>query len=80
MARVVLPAEWFTEIGGKGEVVGLDSGKEWPSMSVFYKGGAFSHVRLQLRRSRAHETWGVVPLNVNIDDYFKGIEEVKLEF
>jgi len=80
MARTYLPEHWFTDIGGKGEIVGLGSGKEWPSMSVFYKSGQFSHVRLQVRRDRSHETWGVVPLNVNIDDYFKDIEDVKLEF
>jgi len=80
MARTYLPAEWFTDIGGKGEVVMLGSGHEWPSMTVYYKSGEFSHVRLRLRRDRSHETWGVVPLNINIDDYFKGIEEVQLEF
>jgi len=80
IARTYLPEEWFTTIGGKGETVYLGSGKEWPSMTVYYKGGQFSHVRLRLRRDRSHETWGVVPLNINIDDYFKDIEEVKLEF
>jgi len=80
LARTYLPGEWFTTIGGKGEIVGLGSGKEWPSMTVYYKSGEFSHVRLRLRRQRTHETWGVVPLSVNIDDYFKDIEEVQLQF
>ena len=80
MARTYIPAEWFTEAGGKGEVVALGSGKEWPSMTVYYKSGEFSHVRLMLRRERNHESWGVVPLNVNIDDYFKDVEDIKLEF
>ena len=80
MARTYLPSDWFTDIGGKGELIGLGTGKEWPSMTVYYKNGEFSHVRLRVRRARSHETWGVVPLNINIDDYFKGIEEVQLEF
>ena len=80
MARTYIPSNWFTDIGGKGEIIGLGSGSEWPSMTVYYKSGEFSHVRLRLRRARSHETWGVVPLNINIDDYFKGIEEVQLEF
>jgi len=80
LARTYIPADWFVDTGGKGEIVGLGSGTEWPSMSVFYKSGKFSHVRLMLRRDRSHETWGVVPLNINIDDYFKDIEEVDLEF
>jgi hypothetical protein len=80
MARTYIPADWFTTIGGKGELVTLGSGKEWPSMSVYYKSGEFHHVRLRVRRERLHETWAVVPLNINIDEYFKDIEEVKLEF
>lgn len=79
-ARTYLPAEWFSDIGGKGELIGLNSGHEWPSMSVYYKNGEFSHVRVRARRSRAHETWGIVPLNVNIDEYFKDIEDIQLEF
>jgi hypothetical protein len=80
IVRTYVPEVWFVDIGGKGEIVGLDSGKEWPSMTVYYYKGEFSHVRLKLRRNRLHETWGMVPLNVNIDDYFQNIEEVKLEF
>ena len=80
IARTYVPSSWFNVIGGKGEIVGLGSGNEWPSMTVYYKSGEFSHVRLRLRRERSHETWGVVPLNINIDDYFKDIEEVQLEF
>ena len=80
MARTYLPLEWFTDMAGRGEIAALGPGKEWPSMTVYYKNGEFSHVRLRLRRSRAHETWGVVPFNVNMDEYFKNIEEVKLQF
>jgi hypothetical protein len=80
VARTFIPQEWFTAMGGRGELVFLSSGTEWPSMSVYYRNGEFSHVRLRLRRERAHQTWGVVPLNINIDEYFRNIEEVRLEF
>lgn len=80
IARTTVPANWFTDIGGKGEIIGIGSGKEWPSMTVYYKNGEFSHIRLRLRRDRTHETWGVVPLNRNIDDQFENIEDVNLEF
>ena len=80
MAQTYLPEEWFNDIGGRGELVALGAGKEWPSMTVYYYQGEFSHVRLRVRREKSHESWGVVPLNVNIDEYFKDIEEVKLEF
>jgi hypothetical protein len=80
MARVYLPMEWFTEAAGKGELVTLPPGKNWPYLAVYYKAGEFSHVRLYIHRSKAHETWGNVPLNVNIDDRFENVETIKLEF
>ena len=78
-ARTYLPLEWFQSATGKGEDVYMGTGREWPSMTVYYKNGEFSHVRLRLRRNKLHETWGVVPLNINMDEFFKGVEEVKLE-
>ena len=80
MARTYLPIEWFTDAAGRGEIYTIDSGNEWPSMSVYYNQGEFSHIRLRLRRARAHESWGIFPLNVNIDEYFSDVKEVKLEF
>jgi hypothetical protein len=49
-------------------------------MTVFYKDGKFSHVRLYVRKERSHESWGDVPLNVNIDDRFEGVEGITLQF
>ena len=80
MARTYIPNEWFTDVGGKGELIGLGTGREWPSMTVYYRGGEFSHLRLRVRRHKSHESWGVVPLNINIDEFFEGVEEIKLEF
>ena len=80
ISRTFLPIEWFATIGGRGDIIMLGPGREWPSMSVYYRNGEFSHVRLRLRREGAHQTWGMVPLNVNIDEHFRGIEEVRLDF
>jgi hypothetical protein len=80
LSRTYMPLEWFNTIGGKGEIVYLGSGPEWPSMAVYYKNGEFSHVRLRIRRERTHQSWGVIPFNVNADELFENIEEVKLEF
>jgi hypothetical protein len=80
ISRTYLPLDWFNAMGGKGAVAYLGSGREWPSMTVYYQNGEFSHVLLRLRRERAHQTWGVIPLNANIDEYFRDIEEVRLEF
>ena len=80
IVRTYVPDTWFSDIGAKGEIIGLSSGKEWPSMTVYYFKGEFSHVRLKLRSNRLHETWGMIPLSVNMDEYFQNIEEVKLIF
>jgi hypothetical protein len=75
-----LPVEWFEGTGKKGDLILLGSGTDWPHMTVFYKDGKFSHVRLYVRKERGHESWGDVPLNVNIDDRFEGVEEITLQF
>jgi len=80
MSRTFVRHDWFTGIGdSKGEIVYLGPGNEWPTMTVYYNNGDFSHVRLRLRRDRGHETWGYVPLNMNLDEFFEELEEVDLE-
>jgi hypothetical protein len=80
LALTYVPMEWFNKPDGKADLITLESGKSWPYLTVYYKAGEFSHIRLYVRRSRGHETWGVIPLNINIDERFEGIEEIKLEF
>jgi hypothetical protein len=82
MASVYLPEEWFTGVGSdaKGDLIYQKSGAAWPSLTVYYLNGAFSHVRLYVRESRHHETWGNISQGVNIDDRFENIEDLKLEF
>ena len=82
LSRTYVPHEWFNSIGSesKGDIIYLSSGREWPSIVVYYKNGDFSHVRLKVRRDRSHETWGIFPLTADVDDYFKDLEEVKLEY
>jgi len=80
MARAFIPEYWFSDAGGRGELIRIGAGSAWPTMTVFSRDGEFSHVRLRVRRNRSHETWGVVPFTANIDDLFQGIEEIRLEF
>jgi hypothetical protein len=80
MVDAYLPYEWFHGTGAKGDLIELRSGTDWPHMTVFYKNGEFDHVRLYVRKERSHESWGDVPLNVNIDDRFENVEDIKLEF
>jgi hypothetical protein len=65
-----IPYDWFTTIGGKGDIITLSSGTSWPYLAVFYKNGAFDHVRLYIRKESTHPSWGSVLRDVNIDDRF----------
>ncbi|MDR2094095.1 MAG: hypothetical protein LBP76_01075 [Treponema sp.] len=76
---VYIPIEWFREAGGKADLINLPKGKAWPYLTIFTKAGQFSHLRLYIRRETAHESWGNIPSNVNIEDRFD-VEEIKLEF
>ncbi|MDR1858080.1 MAG: hypothetical protein LBQ69_01270 [Treponema sp.] len=78
--RVYLPMDWFTDAASKGEIINLPPGTSWPTLSVYYKNGEFSHVRLYVHRMRTHQTWGNVPLNVNIDSEFENIETIDIKF
>jgi hypothetical protein len=80
LARLYIPNEWFTDAGSKAELINLPRGKNWPSVSVYYKEGTFSHLRLYVHRWKGHQTWGNVPLNVPIEEYFENVETIKLEF
>ena len=79
-ARAYIPAEWFTQTDSKGEILNLRRGVAWPSMSVFFRNGEFSHVRLYVHPNASHQTWGTITQHINIDRYFEGIEELSLEF
>ncbi|GHV72913.1 hypothetical protein AGMMS49940_02150 [Spirochaetia bacterium] len=86
MVDAYLPYEWFKKPDAKsaeppkGELILMGSGSDWPHLTIFYKNGAFDHLRLYVRKERSHETWGSVPLEVNIDDRFENVEGITLEF
>lgn len=80
IGRLYLPNEWFSSSAGKGEIIKLPPGLSWPSLSVYYKNGEFSHVRLYVHRVNTHSTWGVVPQNVNIDSSFDNVDTLKIDF
>ncbi|MDR2510332.1 MAG: hypothetical protein LBC77_06780 [Spirochaetaceae bacterium] len=70
--KVFLPIEWFLpskEVGAarKGEIILTGTGKSWPHMSVYYKGGAIDHIRLFVRRNERHFTWGALQMSADYD-------------
>ena len=80
IGTVGIPYEWFTEAASRAELMKLPPGKDWPSMSIFYREGEFSHVRLYIHRSRAHITWGVVPQGADVSRHFGDPESFAIEF
>jgi hypothetical protein len=80
LVQLYIPYDWFSDTAGKAEVIMLPKGQSWPSLTVFYKEGEFSHMRLYVHRWKEHPTWGIIPISANIDDRFKDVETIKLEF
>jgi hypothetical protein len=80
IGRVYIPMEWFEGTAGKASLIQLGSGTAWPHLTLYYRNGEFSHCRLYVRREVSHVSWGNVPLNVNLDDKFQGVETLELEF
>ena len=80
LGRVAVPNEWFTSAGSKSELITLPKGKNWPSVTIFYKNGEFSHLRLYVHPSRAHSTWGNVPLNADVAGYFENVTTIQIEY
>jgi len=79
-ATIGIPMDWF-DAAGKAELLLLPPGSNWPTMSVFYNDGEFSHVRLYVHRSKGHITWGTVPQGANLGRYItEGQETLNFQF
>ena len=75
VATLAIPNGWFTFAGARAELINLPPGNSWPYMSVFYRNGEFSHIRIYVHRSRAHQTWGNVPLSTDLSIFFDDVDE-----
>ncbi|MDR2135404.1 MAG: hypothetical protein LBO76_02195 [Treponema sp.] len=81
LGTAYIPREWFDEAGGRGELINLAPGPAWPSLTIYYRSGEFSHVRLYIHRNKSHQSWGNIPAGVNLDEHFDNIDEnYRLEF
>jgi len=58
IGQCFIPARWFIS-GGKAEMV-RGNDPSFPYMSVFYKDGKFSHLRLYVRADSRDSMWGVL--------------------
>jgi hypothetical protein len=80
IATIGIPYVWFSDTASKAEVMILPTGRDWPSMSVFYKEGEFSHVKLYVHRLKNHPTWSIVPQHMDVSKHFKDPDALILEF
>ncbi|MDR2542441.1 MAG: hypothetical protein LBC80_03205 [Treponema sp.] len=77
---VGIPNEWFYGAATKGDKVRLPRGTNWPSMSIFYKDGELSHVRLYTHASRGHITWGSLSQGSDVSRFFQDGDTINLQF
>jgi hypothetical protein len=80
VATVGIPNEWFTDAAGIAELVILPTASDWPTMTVFYKNGEFSHVRLYVHPAKSHLTWGNIPQGIDVSGLFTDKESFKIQY
>jgi hypothetical protein len=80
IGSVGIPYDWFTYPAAKAELVYLPKGKNWPYMSVFYKDGEFSHLRLYAHRHKSHQTWDVTPTGVDVSSFFPESDTLVIQY
>lgn len=67
------PLEWFGQPDGGIQLAEMRHGRNpaYPYMEVFWKDGAFSHMKVFARQDYSHESWGTW-LNIpgNVEELF----------
>jgi len=67
--QLYIPSSWFTEAGGKGEIIRIAS-KSVPYMQVYFREGEFSHVRLFVHSNPSHISWGRLGKEPSLEEKF----------
>jgi len=75
-----VPNEWFTLAVNKAEIMNLQPGKDWPTMSIFYRNGEFSYIRLHVHRLKSHSTWGNLPQGIDVNRFFANGDTLNIEY
>jgi len=75
-----IPYTWFTDAASKAEMVKLPRGPNWPNMTVFYRDGNFSHIRLYVHREKGHPTWGLTPQGSDVSRHFQDQNSFKFDY
>jgi len=77
---VGIPNEWFSEAGGRAQLLIMPTTSDYPTMSIFYIDNEFSHVRLYVHKAKSHHTWGSIPISTDVSSYFKDKEKFDIKF
>ncbi|MCL1958261.1 MAG: hypothetical protein FWF68_01530 [Spirochaetes bacterium] len=81
ISTIGIPNDWFYDSAGAAQMVKLPLASDWPTMTVFYREGKFSHVRLYTHPVKGHSTWGNIPQGTNVSRFFSSDKDsFKLEF
>jgi len=80
ISTIGIPNEWFYDSAGNAQLVKLPLASDWPTMTVFYSEGKFSHVRLYTHPHKSHWTWGNIPQGTDVSSFFTDKESFKLQF
>jgi hypothetical protein len=80
ITTIGIPNEWFYDAGGAAQMVKLPLASDWPTMTVFFSEGKFSHVRIYTHPHKSHSTWGSIPQGTDVSSYFGDKESFKLKF
>ncbi|MDR2601776.1 MAG: hypothetical protein LBC53_04905 [Spirochaetaceae bacterium] len=87
--NIAIPYDWFdaakTDVAENGkknvakcDLIWMDSGRQWPHISVYYKGGEIDHIRLYVSKWRDHQTWGFASESPTVEKLFNEAEAWKL--
>jgi hypothetical protein len=78
VAELYLPYRWFTQAGGKAEIV-FGNDPSYPYFSVFYVDGKFDHIRLYVIENIQDPTWGILRLTeASYSDF--NVESLNIEY
>jgi len=80
IGTIGIPYTWFTDAGSRAEMVKLPRGSNWPNMTVFFKDGKFSHVRLYVHREKSHQTWGLTPQGSDVSKHFSDQDSFNFQY
>ncbi|MDR2446623.1 MAG: hypothetical protein LBD58_04975 [Treponema sp.] len=76
---VYIPTSWFSTKDNKAVLIRMRATPVVPNITVYYRDGAFDHVKLYVRADYRDTSWGHMPLQANLDDRFENVTDISLK-